>query len=155
MQPTNTQHCQKKEWVFPGGCSSIYRKHVRRQECACLVCSQQERKSLCQWSNCCDLQGAPSLQNSVIGAPVLQPQRVQLELCVRGLLGGGGAGRRGATLERAMPQLSAGQGADRLEPRCQGTLCPGCADVKIPRKRRKAWVGSQARFIRRYEAFSF
>lgn len=41
----------------------------------------------CQWSNCCDLQGAPSLQNSVIGAPVLQPQRVQLELCVRGLLG--------------------------------------------------------------------
>lgn len=26
-------------------------------------------------------------QNSVIGAPVLQPQRVQLELCVRGLLG--------------------------------------------------------------------
>lgn len=44
-----------------------------------------------------------------------------------------------------MPQLSAGQGADRLKPRCQGTLCPGCADVKIPRKRKKGWVGSRSK----------
>ena len=110
----------------------------------CLPCLfSRGRQVPCQWSNCCDLQGAPSLQNSVIGAPVLQPQRVQLELCVRGL--SGVVGGRAATLERAMPQLSAGQGADRLKPRCQGTLCPGCADGKIPRKRKKGWVGSRSK----------
>lgn len=71
--------------------------------------------------------------------------------CARGIV-------RGARHQScAAPPLSLGQGADPLKPRCQGTFCPGCVPVKIPRKRKKRQMRSGGKILQactRHLAFS-
>lgn len=140
----NTQHCQKKEWVFAGGCLPYTGSTWGGRNVLALFVLNRNASPLSMEQLLWFTRSSQPPELSHRSTCSAAPEGTTGALCER-VVGGGGTGRRGATLERAMPQLSAGQRADRLEPRCQGTLCPGCADVKIPRKRRKVWVGSRSK----------
>lgn len=61
-------------------------------------------------------------------------------LCIQGIvLRNGSTGAKQSGCQRAKERT------DQLKPPSQGTFCPGCTDVRIPRKRKEHWMETEAR----------
>ena len=151
MQPTVTVSSAKRRGYFLEG---VFHIQEAREEAGMFLPHSFSRGTHvpCQRSNCCDLQGAPGLQNSVIGAPVPQPWRVQLEPCVWGLLRGG-VGVNTREIHAAAVSRPRSRPAEASMPRNTLSWLCGCEDSQ-KEKERLGWKPKQDS-PGVYEAFSF